>query len=109
MEDQGRPFNGPADADNQYYFWADGTVRDKPRGDASANVIGQDGKYETDLYSWVTEGTGGGKEGHALTTPPSPWHVGVPIGFGMRYMVTRQISVGWSSATTCSSPTCWTR
>lgn len=94
----GRPkadlFNGPADLDNQYYFWADGTVRDKPRGDASANVIGQDGKYETDLYSWVTEGTGGGKEGHALTTPPSPWHVGVPIGFGMRYMVTRQISVG---------------
>ncbi len=94
----GRPkadlFNGPADLDNRYHFWTDGTIRDKPRGDNDANVIGQDGTYETDLYSWVTEGSGGGNEAHAITKPPSPWHVGVPIGFGMRYMVTRELSVG---------------
>ena len=94
----GRPkadlFNGPANLDNRYHFWTDGTIRDKPRGDADANVIGQDGTYETDLYSWVTEGTGGGNEASAKTKAPSPWHVGVPIGFGMRYMVTRELSVG---------------
>lgn len=94
----GRPkgdlFHGAADLSNRYYAWADGTIRNAPRGTEGAEVIGQDGTYETDLYRWVTEGTGGGKEGHALSKPNSPWHVGVPIGFGMRYMVTREISVG---------------
>lgn len=94
----GRPkadlFHGSMDMTNRYYAWADGTIRDKPRGDETANVIGQDGTYETDLYSWVTEGDGGGREATVLNKPPSPWHVGVPIGFGMRYMVTRELSVG---------------
>ncbi|MBZ0207175.1 MAG: hypothetical protein K8H89_12680 [Flavobacteriales bacterium] len=94
----GRPkadlFHGSMDMTNRYYAWADGTIRDKPRGDGTAIVIGQDGTYETDLYSWVIEGDGGGREATVLSKPPSPWHVGVPIGFGMRYMVTREVSVG---------------
>lgn len=94
----GRPkadlFNGPAHLDNRYHAWADGTIRDKPRGEPDAQVIGQDGTYETDLYSWITEGTGGGREGAALSKPPSPWHVGVPVGFGVRYIITREMSVG---------------
>lgn len=94
----GRPkadlFNGSADLANRYYAWEDGTIRDKPRGDADAHVIGQDGTYETDLYSWTTEGTGGGREARALSKTPSPWHVGVPIGFGVRYMVSRRMAVG---------------
>lgn len=94
----GRPkgdlFHGSQDLSNRYYAWADGTIRNAPRGTENAAVIGQDGTYETDLYSWVTEGTGGGMEGHALAKVPSPWHVGVPIGFGMRYMVSRELSVG---------------
>lgn len=94
----GRPkadlFRGEADLANRYYAWTDGTIRDKPRGEPDASITGQDGTYETDLYSWVTEGTGGGKEGHALGKRPSPWHVGIPLGFGLRYMVTKQMSVG---------------
>ena len=94
----GRPmadlFHGEANMANRYYAWEDGTIRNGPRGSADAQVIGQDGTYETDLYSWVTEGTGGGTEGHALSKPPSPWHVGVPIGMGVRYMVTRELCVG---------------
>lgn len=94
----GRPkgdlFHGAADLANRYYAWEDGTIRDKPRGTPDAQVIGQDGTYETDLYSWVTEGTGGGKEARALSRVPSPWHVGVPVGFGVRYMVSRTVSVG---------------
>ncbi|MBK9059762.1 MAG: hypothetical protein IPL81_07820 [Flavobacteriales bacterium] len=94
----GRPkadlFNGSADLSNRYYAWEDGTIRDRPRGEENANVIGQDGTYETDLYSWVTEGSGGGREASVLSKPPSPWHVGVPIGFGVRYLVTKQMSVG---------------
>lgn len=94
----GRPkadlFNGPANMANRYYAWSDGTIRDRPRGESDAQVIGQDGTYETDLYSWITEGTGGGKEAKALSKAPSPWHVGIPVGFGLRYMVTRKLSVG---------------
>lgn len=94
----GRPkadlFQGDANMDNRYYVWADGTIRDRPRGDAEGQVTGMDGVYETDLYSWFVEGTGGGREGHSLDKEPSPWHVGVPIGVGMRYMLTKQLSVG---------------
>lgn len=87
----GRPkadlFNGTAELANRYFPWADGTIRNAPRGQADAQVISQDGTYETDLYSWVTENNMQGKA-------PSPWHVAIPVGFGVRYLVTRQLSVG---------------
>jgi len=93
----GRPkgdlFRGKPSLDNKYYYWDDGTIRDKPRGTANANVIHQDGEYETDLYSWYTEGTGKPGEGSILQRP-SPWHVGFPMGVGVRYMITRKISIG---------------
>lgn len=94
----GRPkadlFHGEPSLENRYFPWEDGTIRDQPRGTAGANVIGQDGTYETDLYSWISEGSGAGREATVRTKPPSPWHVGVPIGFGMRYLVTKRMSVG---------------
>lgn len=93
----GRPkadlFRGAQDLSNRYYFWDDGTIRDMPRGTPGAHVVEQDGTYETDLYSWVTEGEGVGAESRVIERQ-SPWHVGVPMGFGIRYMVTRQISLG---------------
>jgi hypothetical protein len=93
----GRPkadlFRGDVSLDNRYYFWDDGTIRDQPRGTAGADVVEQDGKYETDLYSWVTEGTGTAKNA-AISPRPSPWHVGIPMGMGIRYMLTKQLSVG---------------
>ena len=57
----GRPkadlFNGSPDTLNRYYFWNDGTVRDAQElPGATANVIQRDGKFETDLYQWPTEG-----------------------------------------------------
>ncbi|MCB0770576.1 MAG: hypothetical protein KDC00_09240 [Flavobacteriales bacterium] len=93
----GRPkadlFRGEEDIANRYYFWADGTVRDAPRGSTNSNIIERDGKYETDLYSWLTEGgVGAGEVGQ--TTRFSPWHVGIPMGAGLRYMVTKKVSVG---------------
>ncbi len=93
----GRPkadlFRGAPDLANRYYFWDDGTIRDAPRGTSGAKVVEQDGTYETDLYSWVTEGQGLGAESKVIQRV-SPWNVGVPMGFGIRYMVTRQLSVG---------------
>ncbi len=94
----GRPmadlFLGDMAPENRYYFWEDGTVRDAPRGTQGANVIQRDGKYETDLYDWVTEsGKLGGGEG-PVRDRMSPWHVAVPMGMGVRYMVTKEISVG---------------
>lgn len=93
----GRPkadlFRGAVEPENRYYFWEDGTVRDAPRGTPNANVIERDGKYETDLGSWLTEG---GDLNGEVAEPRSykPWHVGVPMGAGLRYMITKKLSVG---------------
>lgn len=93
----GRPkadlFRGDIDPANRYYFWEDGTVRDAPRMTPGANVIQRDGKYETDLYSWLTEGGVGAGEGGGGPRFPA-WHVGVPMGAGIRVMATRKLSVG---------------
>ncbi|MEZ4738167.1 MAG: hypothetical protein R2818_02145 [Flavobacteriales bacterium] len=93
----GRPkadlFRGEQDIANRYYFWEDGTVRDAPRGSTTSNVIQKDGTYETDLYSWLTEG-GVGAGDVNQTTRFSPWHVGIPMGAGLRYMITKQTSIG---------------
>jgi opacity protein-like surface antigen len=93
----GRPkadlFRGDVSLDNRYFFWDDGTIRDKPRGSAGAQVVEQDGKYETDLYSWVTEGTGTARNA-TLSPRPSPWNIGIPMGMGVRYMLTKQMSIG---------------
>jgi hypothetical protein len=93
----GRPkadlFRGGTDLANRYHFWEDGTVRDAPRNTPGANVIQRDGTYETDLYSWLTEGgEGAGEKGR--DTRFSPWHVGIPMGAGLRVMATRKLSIG---------------
>lgn len=97
----GRPkadlFRGSVDPANRYYFWNDGTVRDAPRGTPGANVIERDGTYETDLGSWLTEaGDGSGRSGGEAgkLKEYSPWHVSIPMGAGLRYMITKQLSVG---------------
>jgi len=96
----GRPkadlFRGDIALGNQYYQWEDGTLRDKEQyteGAAYANVVERDGEYETDLYDWHTEGGWGNAEG-ANTQKTSPWHFGMPLGFGLRYMLTKQMSIG---------------
>ena len=93
----GRPkadlFTGDIDIANRYHFWEDGTVRYGPRDDPNAQVIQRDGQYETDLYSWVTEGSGTVSDVNNLSRP-SPWHVAMPMGFGLRYMLTKKLSIG---------------
>ena len=93
----GRPkadlFRGEEDLANRYYFWEDGTVRDAPRNTTGAQVIERDGKYETDLYGWLTEG-GAGAGDASRTERFSPWHVGIPMGAGLRVMATRKMSIG---------------
>jgi hypothetical protein len=92
----GRPkgdlFRGTQDLSNRYYYWDDGTIRDQPRGSAQGNIVAQDGTYETDLYSWATEGSGNGES--SVRRSPSPWHVGFPMGVGVRYLITKRVSVG---------------
>lgn len=94
----GRPkadlFRGEADTLNRYHFWDDGTVRDAAYADnPNANAVERDGRYETDLYAWQTEGgIGAGEPGRRYRL--SPWHVAIPFGAGVRYMVTKEVSVG---------------
>ncbi|MBX2972155.1 MAG: hypothetical protein KF797_03545 [Flavobacteriales bacterium] len=93
----GRPkadlFRGDIDPANRYYFWEDGTTRDAPRGTPGANVIERDGKYETDLGSWLTETRPGDGE-NMKPRQYKAWHMAVPMGAGLRYMLTKQLSVG---------------
>jgi hypothetical protein len=95
----GRPradlFRGDIDLDNRYFFWDDGTVRDAPRGtpEELTNVIEKDGKYETDLYDWVTE-SGQGKGENGSLKRKSPVHIAIPLGTGVRYMITKEVSLG---------------
>jgi hypothetical protein len=59
----------------------------------NANVIERDGTYETDLYAWQTEGgAGAGEAGRKFRV--TPWHIAIPMGAGVRYMITRKISLG---------------
>jgi len=93
----GRPkgdlFRGDPGLDNKYYYWEDGSIRDTPRGSPQGEVIEQDGKYETDLYAWAIEGRGKGTSS-TIQERTSPWNIGIPMGCGIRYMVTRKLSVG---------------
>lgn len=93
----GRPkadlFRGDIDPANRYYFWADGTIRDAERGTPNANVIERDGKFETDLGSWYTETAADAGESVKARKFPS-WHMAIPMGAGLRYMVTKQLSLG---------------
>jgi hypothetical protein len=87
-------FRGEIDIENKYYFWPDGTVRDAAyEGSGSAgNVIEKDGEYETDLSEWYTEGgtvKGEGDKGSAYSLV----HLGIPFGFGVRYGITKKITL----------------
>ncbi len=77
-------FRGKIDMRNRYYFWSDGTVRDQDESTGSGSVIGKDGKFETNLKDWHTEGQGAKgefkrKKNYSLI------HVGIPFGMGFRY------------------------
>jgi hypothetical protein len=93
----GRPkadlFRGDIALENRYYSWRTGELGNAPASDPDAEVVQRDGVYETDLYSWMTEGGTGATES-GRTQRISPWHVGVPMGAGIRYMLTKQMSVG---------------
>lgn len=93
----GRPkadlFRGDVALENRYYSWSTGELGNAPEGTPGAEVVELDGDYETDLYSWMTEGGTGGPE-TGRTERISPWHIGVPMGMGIRYMLTKQMSVG---------------
>jgi hypothetical protein len=94
----GRPkadlFRGSIDMANRYYFWPDGTIRDAAyEGSANgANVIEKDGVYETDLAEWKTEGNGYKGES-AKKSIYKFVNVGIPLGFGMRYGLSKKLTL----------------
>ena len=77
-------FRGSIDMANRYYFWSDGTVRDQDEATGKGNIIKKDGKFETNLKDWHTEGQGSkGEFGRKKNY--SYLHVGIPLGLGFRY------------------------
>ena len=85
-------FRGDINIANRYYFWTDGTIRDAAENTKGiGNVIQKDGKYETDLQNWMTEGQGSQTETQKKKTY-STTNVGFPIGIGARYGLNKQIT-----------------
>lgn len=85
-------FNGNIDLANRYYFWSDGTVRDKAEATGEGNVIEKDGKFETNLKDWHTEGEGAkGEFGRKKNY--SYFQIGIPLGLGFRYGLTKKTTL----------------
>jgi hypothetical protein len=87
-------FNGDIDIKNRYYFWNDGKVHNMPEASGDGDVIEKDGVYETDLMSWHTEAQGFSGENYKKHNY-SPWHIGVPVGFGFRYGINKKLNVSF--------------
>ncbi len=84
-------FNGSQDMANRYHYWDDGTIRDQPESSGAGNIIGRDGKFETTLSEWYTEGQGAQGELGGIQKPISPWNIGFPMGFGIRYAISKRV------------------
>ena len=78
------------------------------RGSPAACVVHQDGKYETDLQGWITEGRGHAERAARSKTPKAMAR-GIPHGLCIRYMLTRQtLRYRGRVQLPCSPLICWT-
>jgi len=86
-------FHGDVDMANRYYFWNDGTVRDRPDNEKHiGEEVKKDGKYETNLHNWMTEGQGYSREIHRKK-PYENCNIGIPLGAGIRYMYNKLLTL----------------
>jgi len=86
-------FHGSVDLKNRYYYWNDGTIHDvDERSGQQGNIIEKDGKYETNLPDWHTEGQGKGNE-TGNKKQYSTVNVGFPLGVGIRYGYNKNITI----------------
>ena len=87
-------FKGAIDIKNRYYAWTDGYIHDASEESGAGNIITKDGVYETDLMNWHTEGQGYSGENYS-NKKYSPWHIGIPIGFGFRYGLSKKLNLSF--------------
>ncbi|MBP6335094.1 MAG: hypothetical protein KA444_06430 [Bacteroidia bacterium] len=86
-------FNGDVAIENRYHFWQDGTVRDRPENEKQIGIeVERDGKYETNLNQWMTEGQGYNREIHSQK-PYDFCNVGIPMGAGIRYLYNKYLTL----------------
>ncbi|HNR48872.1 MAG TPA: hypothetical protein PKN14_06450 [Bacteroidia bacterium] len=85
-------FHGSIDINNRYYYWNDGTVRDQAESTGHGNVIKKDGKFETNLDEWRTEGQGYSSE-LGQKRPYNLMHIGFPMGLGWRWGLSKNLTL----------------
>ncbi len=87
-------FRGDIDINNRYFFWSDGTIRDidETSGKGKGNIIQKDGKFETELRDWFTEGQGAVTEFGKGSTY-NLWNLSFPFGVGLRYGINKHLTV----------------
>jgi hypothetical protein len=84
-------FRGDVSLANRYYFWDDGYIHTTPQEAGGGQIIEKDGEYETNLMDWHTEAQGFSGENYQKNNY-SPWHIGVPMGFGFRYGLNKKLN-----------------
>lgn len=67
---------------NRYHYWADGTIRDDDASNTNANIITQDGVFETDLAAVKTE-----QVDYATTT------LSFPLALGIKFRLSERLNV----------------
>lgn len=87
-------FNGSIDINNRYYFWSDGYVHTTPESAGGGEIIEKDGEFETNLLDWKTESAGLAGESYNKSKS-TPWHIGVPMGFGFRYGINKKLNLSF--------------
>jgi hypothetical protein len=85
-------FNGSADIRNRYHFWSDGTIRNAPESSGAGDIIKKDGKYETDLTEWFTEGQGISNDVGKTGEMYNNFNWGIPMGMGFRYGLNKAVT-----------------
>ncbi|MCH8904782.1 MAG: hypothetical protein IIA45_12820 [Bacteroidetes bacterium] len=96
MQPKADLFMGSININNRYYAWSDGSLRDGPESLGSGKVVGRDGKYETKLNEWYTEGQKVKKTneyGKGKKYPYSLTQAVLPLSVGMRYKVNPKLDL----------------
>jgi hypothetical protein len=86
-------FNGSPDIANRYYNWSDGSIHNVAENSKDqGEMMEKDGKYETNLRDWLTEGQGYNAENNSKKTY-STLNVGMPVGGGFRYICNKYLTL----------------
>lgn len=76
-----RPMGDLRNGQGDYYYWKNGSIKNKPEPDTTAIILQRDYSYETDLRKANIDGLGN----YSLITPQIPLSLGTQINISNRF------------------------